>query len=329
MPSTAQRPKWIRATKALVYLAVCGVAVAAGLGMYAVGIGKSRVVTEAVKQMVQGTAPETVFDNKDAVNILLLGCDVDLSPGGRRVLSSSARSDMMLVARIDFRHKRITGISIPRDVLVAIPGHAEQKINAYHAIGGKEHGNDWARQAAEMVVGQRIDRVVEIDYRAFQEMVDMVGGVDVFINKPLRYSDRAGGLFINLKPGRRHLNGYDAMGFVRYRHGDSDFNRQQRQKDFLFSFKESVFHHWTQIGNIADKAVEMMGGGLTPREVAALALFSKKIGNDNIKMGQVPVIESEPGARVYTSRVDHAELRKTLRQFHFLDDEPTTVSESR
>ncbi len=290
--------------------------------MYCVGIGKSAVVGEVVSQVLHQTQPEVVFDDKDAVNILLLGCDEDLSRGGKKVLRQSARSDMMLVARVDFKNKRITGVSIPRDTLVQLPGYSEQKINAYHALGGTSHGNDLARQAAESIIGLPIDRVVEIDYKAFQDMVNLVGGVEVFVNKPLKYTDRAGGLYINLKPGRQHLDGYKSMCFVRYRHADSDFNRQQRQKDFLLAFKDSVFGHWTMIGDIADKAVDMMGGGLTPKEVAALALFSKRIGNDNIKMGQIPVIEVEN----YNLRVDHAELRKTLRQFHFLDDLPTTVT---
>lgn len=321
MPSFPPR-FWIRAVKGLLYTALCGSSALVGAGMYCVGIGKSAVVSEVVDQVIHQTRPEVVFDDRDAVNILLLGCDEDLAPGGKKIIHASARSDMMLVARVDFKNRRITGVSIPRDTLVALPGYHEQKINAYHALGGAQHGKDLARQAAESVVGVPIDRVVEIDYRAFQDMVNMVGGVDVFVNKPLKYTDRAGGLFINLKPGRQHLDGYKSMCFVRYRHGDSDFNRQQRQKDFLLAFKDSVFGHWTMIGNIADKAVEMMGGGLSAKEVAALALFSKKIGNDNIKMGQVPVIEVEH----YNLRVDHAELLKTLREFHFLDGEPTTVT---
>lgn len=313
------RPLWLRITRGAFFLLVCTSALIFGAALRAVGYGTSEVMSEIISQAVLQTKPEVVFDDRDAVTILLLGCDEDRAPGGKRILRKSARSDMMLVARLDFARHRITAISIPRDTLVSIPGHGQQKINAYHAIGGEKKGKELARIASESVVGTPIDRVIVIDYEAFQEVVDMVGGVDVFVNKPLRYTDRRGGLFINLKAGKQHLNGYDAMCFVRYRHGDSDFMRQQRQKDFLLALRDAVIKHWSKLGQIADKSVQVLGSGLSPKEVAALALFSRSIGNDNIKMGQVPVIEVEN----YNLIVDRSKLRDLLREFSF---HPTTDS---
>ncbi len=323
MPKSPPQRRWMRLIGGLLYTLLLLFSILAGgvLGW----IGESSVLSSILRQSIARTTPQEVFDgqiqNKDALNLLLLGCDEDRAPGGKKILRQYARSDMMLLTRLDFAHNRITGVSIPRDTLAELPGYRSMRINAFHSIGGK----DLAKQAVEALLDVPIDKVVVLNYKAFQEMVDLVGGVDIYVNKPLKYTDRAGGLFINLKPGRQVLKGYDAMCFVRYRHGDSDYARQDRQKDFILSFKEAVMKKPGLIGTVADKAVDVLGGELDAREVAALALFARKIGNDNIRMGQIPVLD----AGNFDLRVDTGHLRKTLRDFHFLDDQPTTVTYSR
>lgn len=314
MSKKASRPLWLRILGGFVYLTFCLAVIGAAslLGW----IGQSKVASALTRQYVMRTEPEQVFSNSSALNILLLGCDEDRAYGGKKILRENARSDMILCARLDFKNNRISGISIPRDLLVRVPGYREQKINAYHAIGGKQ----LAKEAVETVLGIPIDRVVVLNYAAFQEMVDLVGGVEVFVQKPLKYTDRRGGLFIDIKPGRHKLDGYDAMCFVRYRHGDSDFARQDRQKDFLLAFKEAMLKRPGLITSVAEKARDVMGGELNAEELAALILFARSVGNDNVKMGQVPTVP----ARRYDLALDRTGLRKTLRDLDFIDTDRTT-----
>ena len=317
MAKDSKKPMWKTLLKGTAFVLLCSFAIGAGsiLGF----TGKSAVMKEMMIQRLSNTPPQEIFHD-DSINLLLLGCDEDRAYGGKKILREQARSDMMLVAKLDFKKKRITGVSIPRDTLCALPGYREQKINAYHSIGGK----DLAKRAVESLIDVRIDKVVVLDYKVFQDIVDMVGGVDVFIDKKLKYTDRRGGLFIDLKPGLQHLSGYDAMCFVRYRHGDSDFARQSRQKDFLLAMKESVKRNPMLIPDIANKATSMMSEDFTVPEIASIVGFAQKVGSDHIKMGQIPVYD----VAGYNLKVDTRHLDDTLREFHMIEGKPTTVSQN-
>lgn len=292
----------------------CAVALAVGIG--AGFIGQSPILSKMVEDMVSGQQPEDVF-NRDELTVLVLGCDVDLSKGGKKVLRDKARSDMMLVVKFDFKNNRVGGVSIPRDLEVAVSGYRAQKINAYHSIGGPE----LAKQAAYFVLDVPIDRVVTINYDAFQEMVDMVGGIDIFVPKRMKYSDKAGGLFIDLQPGRQHLDGYKAMGFVRFRHSDSDFMRMQRQKDFMIAFKTAIQGSLSKFPKVVEKAAEVLDGDLSTDEFSALALFLKGLPNENIKMGAVPVTDGS-GSNL---NLDLSKLRLVLEENYMIPKSTTTV----
>jgi polyisoprenyl-teichoic acid--peptidoglycan teichoic acid transferase len=307
----------------LFYLLFCGMFLA--VGSLAGWIAQSDLLRALAVQGLLNKDPAEVFQQRQAVTILILGCDEDRYYGGKQILRTQARSDMMLVAKLDFENNRISGVSIPRDTLVRLPGYREQKINGYHAIGANQspqHGKKLAKAAVETIVPVQIDRVLVIDYEAFQEMVDLVGGVEVFVPKRMKYTDVRGGLEMDLKPGRHLLDGYDAMCYVRYRKGDSDYERQQRQKDFLMAFKETIEKRPTLLNRAADKALAMVGGDLSADEMAALAIFAKRIGADNVRLGQVPTYE----VANYNQRVDERKLPEVLREFHLLPDTAGTLS---
>ncbi|KAA0238912.1 MAG: LytR family transcriptional regulator [Armatimonadetes bacterium] len=276
--------RWLSALSWFAYAIVCAVALVGGT---AAGWLKSSPVLSAMSaQFLTNKNASDVFDD-DALTVLVLGCDEDRSRGGAKVVRENARSDMMLVTKIDFANKRVGGISIPRDLEVGLPGYRAQKINAYHSIGGK----DLAKRAAESVLGVPIDRVIVLNYKAFQELVDVVGGVEVYVPKNMKYTDRPGDLYIDLKKGRQWLDGYQAMGFVRFRHSDSDFKRMERQRDFLFALKDRVMKNSSLLPTIVNKGSKVIGDEFSPDELASLALFLRGVSNDNIRMSSLPVVE--------------------------------------
>src|SRR5687768_9278937 len=305
-PSTAKR-----VFGGLFYVLVCAVALMLGTG--AQWVSRSPVLMDVVSQFLGRTPPEKIF-NRDAITLLILGCDEDRAYGGKTILRKYARSDVMLVARIDFKNKRVGGVTIPRDLEVSVPGYMPQKINAYHSIGGQ----DLAKQAAEQVVGVSIDRVIVINYEAFQKMDDAAGGVTVYVDKKMDYDDDRGHLHVHLKPGRHKLNGYQAMGFVRFRHdAGSDIRRQGRQKDFLIAFKETVKNNPATFPEVTNRAEEVLNGALDSREVAALGLYLRGIPNDNIKMGQVPVVD-KPGPG-WNLLINESKLQEVLEEHYLLE----------
>lgn len=302
------------------YALACVVALA--LGTAGGWLSRSPILAEAVSNTVKdavGIERENPFETTSHLTLLVLGCDADYTRGGKRIVRKYARSDMMMVVRLDLVTKQVSGISIPRDTLATAGGRGEQKINAFHSFGGAE----LAQEAVEnLLPGVRIDRVIVLDFDAFQEMVDIAGGVEIDVQKRMRWTDKAAKLKIDLKPGLQNLNGYDAMGFVRYRHTDSDMHRMERQRQFMLAFKKAVFANPLRIPEIANKAVEVLNGSLNNEEILSLAEFSKELPDDSIRIGTLPTVD----AGSYNLRVDSTKLQETLEEFGLV---PTTPSVAR
>lgn len=289
-------------------------------GSLAGWLGKSKVLGNGFVHIFE--KPQDTF-KQDTLTLLVLGCDEDRATGGKRVLKSGVRSDMMLLAKIDFVKKKITGLSIPRDTIVKVGRYRLQKINAYHAIGG----GPLAKEAVETLLpGVTIDRVVELDYKAFQDLVELVGGVPIVVEKNLKYTDRAGGLYINLKKGYQKLNGYNAMCYVRYRHGDSDFARQDRQHHFLLAFKDVIEQKKQMLPQVADQAVKVMGGAFSDVEAFKLAQFAKDLKESDIKLGSVPVLDKPQPNPHYEEILDEDKVEDTLREYNLLAPEARTAN---
>jgi len=302
MPAPRRTPAWKRIIGTIGYLAVMATV---GLSGTALGwLNSSDVLGEAMRQKAMNVQPQDVFARggveSDSLVLLVLGCDEDRYYGGPasnrkpgQVLDTAARSDMIMVAKLDFRRNRITGVSIPRDLEVRLDGYRAQKVNAYHAIGGREGGAERAKElateAVEQVIDTRIDRTVVLDFAVFQDIVDLMGGVKVYVDKDMKYDDNAADLHIDLKKGEQVLNGEDAMGFVRFRHSDSDFERQKRQKNLIVALQAKVLQKWQMSPKLVDKGIGLLGNEFDAREVAALMLFAQRVGSENIEITMVPV----------------------------------------
>ena len=161
---------------------------------------------------------------------------------------AGARSDTILLARADPDKDAIAVMSIPRDLKVAIPGHGEGKINGAFELGGKKGGPRLTVRTVKKLFLDHtgkpfpITNVMVMDYGAFQEAVDRVGGVYVDIDRDYFNDNSAGENYatIDVNPGYQKLKGRDALDYVRYRHGDNDLVRAARQQDFLRQAKNAA-----------------------------------------------------------------------------------------
>lgn len=329
--SGSEKPAWKKALGVFGY--VLFLAVVLSVGTIAGWAMKSRMFRALAAQAFQPKPAKEVFNDQDGITMLVLGTDEDRKWGGVErftddgfvskpgtVIKGSARADMILVARLNFRDNTITGISIPRDVYTQVPGYRARKINAYYRVNGAEDGPKHMGNAVEHVLkGVKIDKTIVLNYQAFQEMVDIVGGVPITVDKKMDYDDNAGNVHIHLAPGRHVLNGYDSLMYVRFRKGnsgggDSDFERQNRQKQFLVSFKNSIMRDPLRLPQVMDKAVEVLGNSLSEDQIASVAYFARGVKPETIKMGQVPV---RPG-RGTNLLVNERELSAKLVEFNLL-----------
>ncbi|MCB0824730.1 MAG: LCP family protein [Armatimonadetes bacterium] len=307
------------------YVLVLGVTLAFGSLMG--WINQSEVLKNVIINRITNQEPKDVFQS-NSLTVLILGCDDDVTVKNSQIVKSTARSDLMMVARLDFETNSVGAVSIPRDTLVQVAGYRRQKINAYHALGGPE----LAQRAVEQVLPNvAIDRVVVLNFKAFEELIDMVGGVDIYVPKRMKYDDNWANLHIDLQVGRQHLNGYEAMGFVRWRKnnngrgGDSDFERQKRQKDLMMALKDQIVKNMSMANRVLDKTVDIAGGAFSSQQIAALMLMSRSLNGDNVKMGQIPVVEIEGS---YDLRVDQLRLEDTLKEFRVVVDDGRYVRAS-
>ena len=162
--------------------------------------------------------------------ILILGTDLNFSAEtGKRVVSEG-RTDSIILMRVDPIHHKITLFSLPRDSFVEIPGYGFNKLNAANVFGGIE----LTKKTVSALTGVHIDYYIKLDPTAVTDLVNLLGGIDINVEKDMYYVDRAQNLYINLKAGPHHLSGLEAQGYVRFRHDQiGDLGRIERQQKFL------------------------------------------------------------------------------------------------
>ncbi len=319
----------IRILKSIFYVVFLLIFLVVGTG--AGWLGKTPMGRAILSNALHPKPPEEVFKGEDSITLLILGCDEDRYFRGTKLHGSSvrrkyARADMILVAKLDFKNNRISGVSIPRDTRCDLDGYKPMKINGYYSNAPKGLEEETTKQAVEhLLPGVTIDRVVTLDFDAMQEMVNAVGGVKVNIDKKMKYDDVAGDVHINFVPGPKLLNGYDAMMFVRFRHDDSDFARQARQKQFLAAFKNAVVGHPTVFPQVAQTAVDVLNHKLSEDEICALAFFARRVPEKEIQLGQIQV---KDGVGT-TLLVDEDKLPATLQEYGLEDNYSPSASTRR
>jgi len=164
------------------------------------------------------------------VDILIIGSD-------RRVGQPSlgARSDTLLLVRLDPDTDRISMLSVPRDLQVEIPGYGLGKINDAYSLGGARLTVATVKRLLHVPINDFID----VNFVGFVRVVDRLGGAYLTVDHRY-YNDTAVTNFssIDLQPGYQRLNGRQALSFVRFRHDQNgDFTRIERQQQFLREMK--------------------------------------------------------------------------------------------
>ena len=175
----------------------------------------------------------TAAQPSQPVDILIIGSD-------RRVGQADlgARSDTLMVVRLDPGAGSISMLSIPRDLQVDIPGYGTNKINAAYSYGGAKLTVETVKQ----VLGIPINDFIDLNFDGFRKVVDRLGGAYLMVDRRY-YNNTAvtGWSSIDLEPGYQLLDGKQALEFVRFRHDQNgDFTRVVRQQMFLGEMKRQL-----------------------------------------------------------------------------------------
>ena len=228
-------------------------------------------------------------------NILLLGVD---SNGTGSDIWEGTRSDTIMVVNIDPRTRSINAISIPRDSKVYLPDNKGiQKINSAHAIGGI----NLVKKTLKETFGIKIDKYIIVHDEAVEKIVDVLGGIPIYVEKPMRYHDYAGKLHIDLNKGNTVLNGKQAVGYLRYRKdGLGDIGRTQRQQWFMRSLFEKLHspQSITKIPEVLNVCNTYIKTDMSFYELSQYAAFARSVDENKIEIATLP---GAPNQRGYIS----------------------------
>lgn len=208
--------------------------------------------------------------------ILLIGVD-------QRVPGEPSRSDTIMLAVLDPQKPGVDLLSIPRDTRVKIPGYGYDKINAAHAYGGPQLLMD----TINGFLGSHVDKYVEVNFQDFQKIIDILGGVDIDVDKRMYYPEEN----IDLKPGFQHLNGYNALAYVRYRYDpEGDITRVGRQQKFMKALIDQTLKLSTipKIPRLVSEISKDVKTNLSVKEMLSLALSMKDLNGDAVNTYTIP-----------------------------------------
>jgi LCP family protein required for cell wall assembly len=264
---------------------------------------------------------------------LIIGSDRRAGSKDAYDRNNPPHSDTMLLVHLDPNYGQMSVLSVPRDLLVTITTKTGQtyypsKINAAYTIGSQLGGNsggvELTASTIEHLLHVKINQVIDVSFKGFRDVVDTLGCVYVNVDHRYlhEYEDTPTGNYspINLQPGYQKLCYENALSYVRYRHGDSDFVRVARQQDFLRNLREQV-----PVGNLIgeiDKVSKAVGKAVTSTfqssagqliELGKLAAFSQQKPLRQVKFQVDNVNEMIGGGSYVTS--SPSLIKATVKEF--------------
>lgn len=270
-------------------IAVALIIVLLAAGLYVL-VGK--VYAEMNYEEIESVASSPMKE-EGVTNILLIGND-------SRENGEDGRSDAMILLSISNKTKKIYMTSLLRDMYVEIPGHKDNRLNAAYSYGGAE----LLMETIEKNFDIHISRYVLVNFEAFANLVDAVGGVDLELTgKEVEYVNgylveynillgRPEGTdyFDDLSGGMVHLNGPQALAYCRNRYIGTDFGRTERQRKVL----TEVIHKLPKgvlmnPKGLIDGLMPNLTTNLTQAECYRLSLMAPKILTYDIIQNSIPM----------------------------------------
>lgn len=243
-----------------------------------------------------GSAMELIpWNGTSRFTVLLMGLDRRPEETGL-----AYRTDTILLVSIDPATNSMGILSIPRDLYVDVPGYDLQRVNSPMVLGELRqpgYGPSLAMQTVQNNLGIRVHDYLAVDFQAFADFIDVIGGIDIDIpyniSDPLYPDMNYGYDPFYIKAGLQHLDGKTALKYARTRHGDNDFQRAYRQQLVIYAIRERltnpemlpqlIINSPTLWETLSDGVYT----GLSLDTVIQLALYVKDIPAENIRTGVI------------------------------------------
>ncbi len=251
-------------------------------------------LSEAVESEENLTADDKI------VNILLIGADK------RESWSEAGRSDTVMIATLDMKHKQLKLTSLMRDMWVDIPEHGFHKFNAAYSYGGVS----LLYRTIATNFGLKLDGYAVVDFKAFQEVIDALDGVEVELTQAeydylVKAYKRHPEVKNGLKPGKNNMSGAQALAYSRIRQvGRSDFRRTERQREVIQAiFTDIKGMSWGEIKKLADKMLVNIVTDLSNEQIYSYMFSVLTMGTTEIQQFRIPTDEAHTPEQIGKEKV--------------------------
>lgn len=253
-------------------------------------------------------------EQNDRINILLLGI-------GGAGHDGPELTDTMMLASYQPSTNNVGMISIPRDLTVPIQNYGYRKINAVNAYAEMDNPGSGMAASADMIhtiLGQTVDYTVKVDFKGFEEIIDDIGGVSVYVENAFTdttypLDDELGSVqTVSFTQGWTTMDGKTALEFARSRHGGngegSDFARAARQQKIMLALKDkalslNVLLNPAKLNRVLSTVRENIHTDMDIWEMIRLAGYVPKIDPHTIAM---KVLDTAPGSPLYQTTINGA-----------------------
>lgn len=230
-------------------------------------------------------------ESEDRINVLLLGMG---GPGH----DGPYLTDTIMIASIKPSTKQVALVSIPRDLAINIPKYGVYKINHINHFGEQKEA-DWGGAFATQVISDafkiKIPYYIRVDFKAFEEIIDEVGGVKVDVERAFTDAEFPAANFttqtVSFKKGVQDMDGLTALSYARSRHGNngegSDFSRAKRQQKIILALREKVLSFGTLLNPVRlSSMMESLESHITTNmefgELVSLAKLGRELNTEQI-----------------------------------------------
>lgn len=249
-------------------------------------LARTGIAPDGVGSLLPALQPKLAKDPDGKTNVLLVGIDT------RETGTVELSTDTIILCSYDDKTHQLALLSFPRDLAVSYPGRTElTRINSIYAIG--EHtkkgiGLEKLREVVQGISGKTIQYYAMVDLKGFIDAIDIVGGVDVYLNTdisglyPIKQEKHEQYKRVYFKQGWNHMNGQTALQYSRIRTDvipvseGSDFGRARHQQQVIQAVLDKVSKTETLLD--AKKVLELSG-------VASKNLKMSKVSLEDVQAG--------------------------------------------
>lgn len=224
---------------------------------------------------------KSYVEKKELISILFIGLDDT---------DTHEKADTLLLGLFNPDTKRFGIIALPRDLKVEIEqktGLKAIKINKIY----KKHGSKKLLKIVNQLTGIKPNFYMSINLKSLIKIIDLIGGVEIYVDKHMKYLDKAGGLYIDLPKGVINCDGLKAMQFIRYRNDErGDIGRIERQYEFILNLMKKIVIKKDVLTNIKLLRIiyKYVKTSLNFQDILNLLKYTSSADFHNIEMIKVP-----------------------------------------